>query len=87
MKEESLRSLKNKLDEFHQWPCPFMFKFIAPQDKINQLMAIFPATPFSTRCSKNARYISLTVELEMQSSDQVIAVYRRAGEIDGVMAL
>jgi uncharacterized protein len=87
MKEESLRSLKIKLDECHQWPCRFMFKFIAPQDKINQLMALFAETPFSTRSSKNARFISLTVELEMQSSDEVIEVYRRAGEIDGVMAL
>ena len=87
MNEDSLRSLQIKLDQFHQWPCRFMFKFIAPQDKINQLMAIFAASPFSTRCSKNARYISLTVELEMQSSDQVLAVYRRAGEIEGVMAL
>jgi len=87
MNEESLRSLQAKLDEYHQWPCRFMFKFITPQEKALELTALFAGKPFTTRSSKNARYISITAELEMQSSAEVIALYREAGKIEGIISL
>ena len=87
MNEESLRSLQAKLDECHQWPCRFMFKFIVPQEKTGELTAFFADRPFTTRPSKNGRYVSFTAELEMQSSGEVIALYREAGKIEGIMAL
>jgi uncharacterized protein len=87
MKEESLRSLQSKLDDFHKWPCRFMFKFITPQEKAAELTALFAGNPFTTRPSKNGRYLSFTAELEMQSSEEVIALYREAGKIEGIIAL
>ena len=87
MNEESLRSLQAKLDECHQWPCRFMFKFIVPQEKTGELTAFFADRPFTTRPSKKGRYMSFTAELEMQSSGEVIALYREAGKIEGIIAL
>lgn len=87
MKEESLHSLQAKLDEFHKWPCRFMFKFITPQEKAAELTALFAGKPFTTRPSKKGRYVSITAELEMQSSEEVIALYREAGKIEGIIAL
>jgi len=87
MNEESLRSLQAKLDEYHQWPCQFMFKFIVPSEKTDELTAFFGERPFTTRASKNGKYVSFTAELEMQSSGEVIALYREAGKIEGIIAL
>jgi putative lipoic acid-binding regulatory protein len=87
MNEESLRSLQAKLDECHQWPCRFMFKFIVPQEKSGELTVFFADRPFTTRPSKNGRYVSFTAELEMQSSGEVIALYREAGKIEGIISM
>jgi uncharacterized protein len=87
MNEESLRSLQTKLDTYHQWPCRFMFKFIVPKEKTGELTAFFAGRPFTTRSSKNGRYVSFTAELEMQSSEEVIIFYREAGKIEGLIAL
>jgi putative lipoic acid-binding regulatory protein len=87
MNEESLCSLQAKLDEFHQWPCRFMFKFIIPQEKTEELITFFAGRPFTTRPSKTGKYVSFTAELEMQSSEEVIALYREAGKIEGIIAL
>lgn len=87
MNQESLRSLQMKLDEYHQWPCRFMFKFIVPLDKADELTALFVGRPFTTRSSKNGKYVSFTAEIEMQSSEEVIALYREAGKIKGIIAL
>lgn len=87
MNEESLRSLQVKLDEFYQWPSKFMFKFIVPRGKADELTAFFAGRPFTTRPSKNGKYVSFTAELEMQSSEEVILLYREAGKIEGIIAL
>ncbi len=87
MNEESLRSLQIKLDEYHQWPCRFMFKFIVPREKSQELTTFFAGKPFTTRASKNGRYVSFTAEIEMQSSEEVIVFYREAGRIEGLIAL
>ncbi len=87
MNEESLRSLQVKLDEYHRWPCQFTFKFIVPREKAAELMDFFAERPFTTRASKNGKYVSFTAEIEMQSSEEVIIFYREAGKIEGIIAL
>jgi putative lipoic acid-binding regulatory protein len=64
-----------------------MFKFIVPEGKTGELTAFFAGRLFTTRSSKNGRYVSFTAELEMQSSGEVIALYREAGKIKGIIAL
>jgi uncharacterized protein len=87
MDEESLRRLQVKLDEYHQWPSLFMFKFIVPREKTAELTTFLAKRPFTTRESKNGRFVSFTAEIEMQSSEEVIIFYREAGKIEGLIAL
>ena len=85
--DTQLSDLKVRLDEYHEWPCQYLFKFIAPLDKVEEVEPIFEGAPFKTRVSKNGNYTSLSGKMEMQSSDQVLAIYRRVSAIEGVMAL
>ena len=84
----SERSFKERLDGYYDWPCAYTFKFIAPRERLEEVVALFDAeVAVSTRDSKRGNYVSVTAEVVMRDSEEVVAVYRRAGEIDGVMPL
>ncbi len=85
--EDSLLSLQAKLDEFYTWPKSYVFKFIAPMARVDELTDLFRGKPFTTRFSRTAKYVSITAEWEVGSSEEVISFYRRAKNIRGVIAL
>lgn len=87
LEDQSLLSLQAKLDEFYTWPSPYMFKFIAPMARVDELAELFKGRPFTTRFSRTAKYVSITAEWEVTSSEEVISLYREAKKIKGVIAL
>ena len=87
MDDTTLLSLQAKLDEFYTFPCRYVFKFIAPMARVDELAGLLQGKPFTTRYSKNARYVSFTAEWEVVSSEEVISYYQRAGKMKGVISL
>ena len=87
MEDSALLNLQAKLEEFYTFPCCYVFKFIAPMARVDELAGLLEGKPFTTRYSKNARYVSFTAEWEVASSEEVISYYRRAGNIKGVISL
>ncbi len=83
----SYDSFKSKLDRTHEWPSLYMFKFIVPAGKKEEVMALFPKNELKTRTSKNGKYISITANVMMGSSEDVIKKYHEAHEIKGLVAL
>jgi putative lipoic acid-binding regulatory protein len=80
-------NLKQKLDEQFAWPMLYMFKFIVPEAKKQQVISLFNKHDVSSRNSKNGNYVSLTVQMFMMSSQDVIDVYKKASTIEGLIAL
>jgi putative lipoic acid-binding regulatory protein len=80
-------NLKQKLDEQFAWPMLYMFKFIVPEAKKQQVISLFDKHDVSSRNSKNGNYVSLTVQMFMMSSQDVIDVYKKASTIEGLIAL
>lgn len=78
---------KQVLDEHHQWPCPYAFKFIVPSENLHLLNAIFPEENITTRESKTGKYTSVTFESNMCSGKHVMDVYKKAAQIPGIMSL
>jgi putative lipoic acid-binding regulatory protein len=87
LEDPTLLRLQAKLDEFYTFPCGYVFKFIAPMARVDELAQLLRGKPFTTRFSKNAKYVSFTAEWEVQSSDEVIFFYREAAKIKGVISL
>jgi hypothetical protein len=87
LEDPSLLSLQAKLEEFYTFPCGYVFKFIAPMARVDELTELLKGKPFTTRYSKNARYVSFTAEWEVKSSEEVISFYRQAAKIKGVISL
>ncbi len=84
---EDIQRMKSLLDASYQWPADYMFKFIIPPGKLEELKKIFPVSDVILRESKTGKYISVTVSLRMESSDEVLAVYYQARRIQGLIAL
>lgn len=82
-----LSGFMNRLDECHEWPCVYTFKFIAPPDAVDAVCALFPGVEPARRTSSGGKYHSLTFSVEMPGSAEVAAVYEKAAAIKGVMAL
>lgn len=83
----SVPDFKRKLEEQHSFPGIYMFKFIVPSGKEDEVMNILPGGNISSKSSKQGSYVSVTAELMMKSSDEVIAIYEQAHEIEGLIAL
>jgi putative lipoic acid-binding regulatory protein len=75
------------LDEHHQWPCPYVFKFIVPTENLPLLIDLFEGETLTTRESKSGKYTSVTMESTMCSGESVMKTYHKAAQVPGLMSL
>lgn len=82
-------TFKEKLEQVQVFPGRYNFKFIVKNDewKIDALKAVFPEDEIQKNESKNGKYVSVTIMKEVKDADEVIAYYKKAGEIEGIMML
>ncbi len=90
MAEDIYANLREKLEEQGGWPQPYLFKFIIPSD--NQKLALVEAifgneAQITTRQSKSNKFISISAKEVMMSPEEVIATYKRAEGIEGIISL
>ncbi|MGF1558965.1 MAG: DUF493 family protein [Flavobacteriaceae bacterium] len=89
--EEFYQRLKQQLQETSAWPSDYLYKFIVPTDdvKILQIQDIFDNTGavIESKQSKNGKYTSLSITVNLESPDAVIAKYKAVGAVEGVISL
>lgn len=90
LNDETKDRLRQRLNEVHEWPSVYMFKFIfePDQSRLDAVTALFPAeVEMMRKYSAGGKYLSLTVREVMLSADEVVARYDRAALIQGVIVL
>ncbi|MFW6415235.1 MAG: DUF493 family protein [Thermodesulfobacteriota bacterium] len=88
MTRDNTSDFKQKLDQNHNWPDKYMFKFIVPAQKTADIMDLFQKEDhISTRESKNGKYICVTARCLVASSEEVLEVYEKASQIEGVFPM
>jgi putative lipoic acid-binding regulatory protein len=88
MDDQRFESLRAKLDQHYAWPSLYIFKFIVPAQKQEDLRRLFPLHVTATvKLSEKGNYASLTYQMMMPSSKSVIEVYKRVAVIEGLVAL
>lgn len=90
LNEETKARLKERLDQIHEWPSVYMFKFIFEPDpeRLTAVLALFtPEAEVLRKYSAGGKYVSITAQEVMMGSDEVIARYDRASAITGVIVL
>ena len=80
-----------QLLESQAWPGIYMFKFVVKSEALHleTLKSYFngkQAKFFEKLSSKNT-FTSLTIKVKMKSADAVIAIYKKASLLEGIMAL
>jgi hypothetical protein len=85
------QSFKDRLNECHQWPCTYIFKFIAPAKSEKMIKSLLnenlPDADISVRPSSKGKYASVTAEAIVGSADEVMNVYDRLATVPGVISL
>ena len=84
---EELHQKLELLDSTHEWPCPYLFKFIVPSDKLTELCELFTDYELSYCASRTGKFTSVTMESTVCSGHEVLAIYQRASLVEGVFSL
>ena len=84
---EKRARFKQALDAHHQWPCPYVYKFIMPTENLPIFTTLFPDAETESRSSRSGKYTSITMVSTMCSSNEVMAVYEKAAQVPGLMSL
>jgi putative lipoic acid-binding regulatory protein len=87
MDKEAINSFRLKLDQHYRWPSLYMFKFIVPKQRVEEVILLFPKHTSTQKQSSQGNYVSITLQMMMPSSEAVIEVYRKASAIEGLIAL
>jgi len=87
MSKFSNEDFKEKLEGTHKFPTLYMFKFIVPEGKTDEVKALFPLNEIAVKPSSKGTYVSITAKAMMPSSDAVVEVYGKAKQIEGIIAL
>jgi putative lipoic acid-binding regulatory protein len=89
--EEFYIRLKAELDNSNEWPAKYLFKFIVPtvndnvelvEDAFNRIGAVIVTTK-----SKTGKFTSVSVDVMMESSQQIIDKYLEVSTIEGIISL
>ncbi len=90
LSEEAKDRLRERLDQVHEWPSVYMFKFIfePENERLDAVLSLFPPeSEILRKYSTAGKYLSITVKEVMLNADEVVQRYDRASEIDGVIVL
>ena len=87
MYSKKTKKFKELLDQEHDFPTQYTFKFIVPHTQQKAVESLFPNEEINLKSSRKGNYISLSVTMTMESSDLVIAIYEKAAEIHGLISL
>lgn len=84
MSDEKFRSL---LDESHQWPDYYEFKFIVKAEDKDKILAHLSDCQISEKQSGKGNYISISARKLIKSTDEVVEIYKLMSSIKGVISL
>jgi hypothetical protein len=89
--EEFYARLREELNNTSAWPSEYLYKFIVPTDpkKIEEVENAFDnlGAVIQTTQSKTAKYTSISVNVTMESPENVIEKYVEVSTIEGIISL
>ena len=89
--EEFYSRFHEQLFNSQEWPGVYLFKFILREAKVKEdaLKEMFPqkSAVFSRKVSSKKTFTSLSVKVKMEDPDAVIAIYKQAQKIKGLITL
>lgn len=90
MDQKAIQVFKEKLEDQHEFPGPYLFKFIVPVDKVNEVIELFEDykdANIAQKESSKGTYKSVTAKVSVKTSDEIIELYIAAKKIEGIISL
>lgn len=88
---EFYERLKVELDNSNTWPAEYLFKFIVPtkEDNIEKVQKAFDhmGAVIKMTKSKTAKYTSISVDVTVKDSQEVVSKYQEVATIEGIVSL
>lgn len=89
--EDFYNRLREELQNTSEWPNEYLFKFIVPSEpkKIEEVENAFDnlGAVIHTNQSKTGKYTSVSVNVMMESPDDVVQKYLDVSTIEGIISL
>lgn len=89
--QEFYDRLKVELDSSTTWPAPYLYKFIVPSvsDNVLRVEEAFNCmgAVIKTTKSKTGKFTSISVDVTMKDSQEVIDKYLEVSTIEGIVSL
>jgi uncharacterized protein len=89
--EDFFNRLREELQNTSEWPSEYLFKFIVPTDqkKIEEVENAFDniGAVIHTNQSKAGKYTSISINVMMDSPDNVIEKYKELSSVEGIISL
>ena len=83
--------LKGQLEDTTKFPAKYLYKFIVPTDanQVEEVKELFNngGAVIDTKKSRTGKYNSVSIHLTVKSADEVIAYYKKADVIKGIISL
>ena len=81
------QAFKEKLENNHEFPGAYVFKFIVKPEHEEEVKSLLEDAEVKLKQSSGNKYVSVTMNKRMESSQEVIEVYKKAHTIEGIIAL
>mgnify|MGYP003639561624 CR=1 FL=1 len=89
--EEFYDRLKVELDNSNTWPALYLFKFIVPttDENIQKVELAFDCmgAVIKTTKSKTGKFTSISIDVQMKNSQEIVDKYQEVSTIDGIVSL
>jgi uncharacterized protein len=89
--EDFYERLKVELDNSNSWPAAYLFKFIVPteNDNVEHVENAFNCmgAVIKTTKSKTGKFTSISVDVQMKDSQEIIDKYLEVSTIKGIISL
>ena len=89
--KEFYERLKVELDNSNTWPAIYLFKFIVPTDdeKIKRVEEAFDCmgAVINTKKSKTGKFTSISIDVTMKDSQEIVDKYLEVSTIEGIVSL
>lgn len=83
--------LKGQLEDTTTFPSKYLYKFIVPtnENQVEEVKSLFDkgGAVIETKKSKTGKYNSLSIYLNVKNAEEVIAYYKKADVIKGIISL
>ncbi len=86
-KTEREQEMIDLLDQSHNWPGDYTFKFVIKTELKSELDQYFEGSTIEEKYSSSGKYTSITVTKKMNSAEDVLDIYRKISQIPGVISL